>query len=77
MWGIMSLNNIINSDHLRDRLKAVIREYPDTGENLAKEIGIARPTLIKFLSDGKVNFKSLCKIEDWIKGKEIKIVDKK
>ncbi len=66
----MSLNNIIDHEVLRERLKKIIRANPDTGRKLSKSIGVSTPTLMKFLSTSEAGFRTLCIIEDWVKLKE-------
>lgn len=67
----MSLNNIIDSNDLRDRLRTIIRREPDSGRKLSAQMKISTPTLMAFLENKKAcNIKTLSLILKWVESKE-------
>lgn len=62
---------ISEMNSLNQRLKTIIRSQPDSAFNISKEIGISKPTLMKFLSGiSNPDFKRLYMIEAWVVKRE-------
>lgn len=58
---------------VRRRFNEVLRDNPQSLRSLAKEIGVAYSTLLRWLR-GEINceYMNLCKFDNWIKSREVK-----
>lgn len=68
--GYMNIVSKEDQAKIRHQLKNMIIKDPIRGDYLAKEIGIAAPTLMKFLANDDVSLRIITKIMQWIDKKE-------
>jgi predicted transcriptional regulator len=62
----MNIVSFDEQDKIRQQLKDIMIKNPYRVDYLAKEIGVATPTLMRFLANHYVSLKTIIKIMKWI-----------
>ena len=61
--------------HLKERFHAIMLRDPRNMVEIAKEIGVSRDMMQSFITGArKTHYRSLCKLETWIKKEEERLV---